>query len=812
MKRAVLISLLAGTLPALAAPAAAEPDWVQPACRAAQELSARWQQESLAVDATLKDLDAHESGREGAADDDFSPAPEDSIATCMGGLYFDSDTSTLVYMDRVLLTDSRLHLYAANRLFIRLPQGSKPADTKADKDTAPAAQPRKGKSLDQPEKATARAEEQLTGNIRQMPGSVTGGTVRVQATDAVADADANCLLLLSPAGAGPLLVTQGANSIRIEPQEDKPALMLADAEGNLVLRGAHISMRWEDEEGNTGKLESAGGCLVYHAADHTAYLGGHSSMQHPRGSFTCEQGLCVQMDAAPAAKKPNGDFLSQFSAMQFRGLVSVSAAGNVKASFDSRYAACGDRVDYNAQTGACAVQGADCFLRYDANSLVAGKEIRIHENGDIDALGASVSGTYSRTAADGKTALSGIFSGQELHFCAAEGAVSTTGPFRAKDPELDFSCAGPVRLTLHRKPTPAQARPGMPCPALLDYDTVETIHAEQSVQLAALSPQGDISAAADLVDANLTTRTATLMAAQGNHLVLQGRGYRAAAKTVQDGQSSLDLAQDGAITLAGEHISIDSTAGDRPKSTIVAVSRSRKSTLSVDRAGDITLLGDDIGMETAGTGGRNAKARCKESLHLDKARGCLTTAGAATVQADQGTFSANGPVTAFLAQGPAPRKPADDRFAHLSYNFTGITALTTASGGSMRTQRASMQCTGPMELQFRPDSAPRPAQDSPYGNLQEARAEGHVELAAKDKDGAPVYAAGDTLTLDAATGTARLTGSTVTLSDRFNTHTAGGKGAAVTIDSKYNARISGATQRTTATKIHDQIDNRKKER
>ena len=790
--RTLLLSMLVSGA-ALAAPP--QEAWLD----AMDALVERWQAQDRETDAALQGLAATEGGP--AADDaaveeeDEDAAGEnDTQAYCRGGLMFDSAANTLIYLDRVWLNDERLQLSAEHRLYIKLPHDGV-------KDTP--APPARETGI-----STARAEERLVGNARGIPARLRGGRISIETTDAVADTDANTLLLSSPELGRAILVAQGRNSIRIEPGKGRPARLVADAQGNALLCGAHISLRWVDDEGREGKMECAGGSITYHAATHTLHLPGHSSMEHPRGSFISEKKLVVALqpedDAAAAA--PGRDFLSQFAAVRFKGVQSVQAE-NGSATLDA-CSARGETLAYNAATGECRAAGRGTLLRYNANTIATDGAVELHGNGDIDITGDDVRIAYERASrAEPERLLRGTMQGSAMHFCAATGKVEAPGPLSIRDEELNFSCEGPVELLLRRAPQPrVRQRPGMPNLAVAQYDGVGAISARRSVRLAARAAEGDVAVMGDDVQADLAAQSATVTARGGAPLVLQGGGFRAAAETPAGACSTLQVTPEGDITLTGNHISVEG-GGDAP-ATVVAVSKDKLSELHVNTAGDITLRGADIGIETQDAAGQGIKAVCKDSLTLEKEGGRLTTGSATRMQSPQGSLSANGPVTAVLKQGPAKPARRDARFAQLNYRFEGLESASTAQGGSIRTPQGSMQCTGKIEVAFAEQPAPRRGrrgEENALGALKFARAEGSVALAGKDSTGRVMRATGDVLTLDAATGMKTLTGGTVSLSDRYNTHTATGH-AAITIDARNNVRISGATQRTTATGIHEQIN------
>ena len=804
MKRLFLLSALAVPA-ALAATPTPAPEWLVPLRADAQRLVEQWQAASAEVDAALPGLVAPQADADDAdtADNEMPELAEgDTLASCRGGLMFDNANSTLIYLDRVQLLDERLRLLAEHRLFVKL----RSMDPRPD-----AAQ----KTEESPTQGVQDVQRDITERARRVPQQLRGGRITIETTEAVADTASNILLLRSPARGIPVLVAQGRNSIRIQPQEGREALLVADAAGNVFMDGAHISLRWVDDEGREGKMECAGGSITYHAATHTLHLPGLTTMEHPRGTFQSESALTVVLQPDPDAGKPGDSYLSQFAKMSFKGVESV-AVHQGSAKFDG-YAASGELLQYNARTGACLVNGPNASLTYNANTITADR-IALDESGNIAIDGNDVRMAYERPSRqNADTKLHGTVRCGALQFDAATGKVTTQAPIAIRDDELDFAAQGPTELTLRRAENPRPRPDALPSFALAEYDGVATLTAHRGVRLAAKSEQGDVVVMGDEVQADLVRQEATVTASGDNPLVVQGSGFRAAAQTAAgaDAHSFLQMTEQGEITLSGSHISIEHTPDGQAPSAIVALSPQPPAELHVNAAGDISLKGEDIGIETHDSAGNSVKAVCRGSLTLEKEAGRLVTGSATRMQAAQGSFASNGPVTATLRPGAPRTARQNDRFAHLNYSFDGLQEASTPAGGSIRTPQGSMQCSGPMSVAFFADGeAPKPAraaspQQPGLGNLKSARAEGSVALAAKDSTGRVLRAFGDTLALDAVTGMKTLTGNTVTLSDQYNTHTASG-GASITLDADNNARIHGATQRTTATHIHDQMEQQKK--
>ena len=135
-----------------------------------------------------------------------------------------------------------------------------------------------------------------------------------------------------------------------------------------------------------------------------------------------------------------------------------------------------------------------------------------------------------------------------------------------------------------------------------------------------------------------------------------------------------------------------------------------------------------------------------------------------------------------------------------------MSRIRTEQGGTLRTTSASMQCTGPVDIELDPTAS---GDSGSAGSIKRATASGKVAILGKDQQGRLLRATGDRVEMDAQTGVKLITGRKVTLSNEYNTHTATGAGAAVRVDRYNNARITGAKQTTTATSIPKQVEANK---
>ena len=173
------------------------------------------------------------------------------------------------------------------------------------------------------------------------------------------------------------------------------------------------------------------------------------------------------------------------------------------------------------------------------------------------------------------------------------------------------------------------------------------------------------------------------------------------------------------------------------------------------------------------------------------------------MQTDKAILTTTGPLQAYLVADESATAPAKGKFTGLRFNYTGIREASTESGCTVRTEKGSMQCTGPVRLLM----SEQKGKDKMLGGLVRATASGNVAVAGKDSTGRLFRATGDFLNVDNTTGMKVLSGSKVTLADANNTHTASGKGAAIRIDASNNASITGEKHSTHATNIKKQINN-----
>ena len=183
----------------------------------------------------------------------------------------------------------------------------------------------------------------------------------------------------------------------------------------------------------------------------------------------------------------------------------------------------------------------------------------------------------------------------------------------------------------------------------------------------------------------------------------------------------------------------------------------------------------------------------------------LETGSSTILKSPKAILTTNGSLHARLASKgePVNRKK---KFPGFSFNFTGIREATTNEGCTVRTEKGSMQCTGPVHLVM--DTENKGA-DKMMGGLKFAPARGEVAVAGRDSTGRLLRASGDLLEIDSSTGMKVLSGRTVMLGDAYNTNIASGPGACIRTDADHNASLPGQKHTTNATRIREQMEKEK---
>lgn len=738
------------------------------------------------VDEILLHLGINDTPDEYAIENREMPTgnPGETVAEADGGMLFDAANSRVTYINNVRVNDARAKLRCLRRLYVQLPKSTLLQRQEGAKDAVEHSAPQQAA----PESEAAATEAQEIETIPGLPMADTPATMELPAgnapldittEEAVIDTNRNCILLTGSTRHSPgIHIRRGQDEITLHPtQKGEAPVIMADANGDIMIHSGKMQLSWRDKDGATCELKAEAEHIYYRAAEHSLLVEGKASLRTPHGILQFDKGALIALEPAhPQGKKDDG-FMSQFTNVSIAGIAHAEAWGNVMATTpanQSHQAAeiRGEHLVYSAKTGSCLTEGKNCRLVYGKNTLQTDGSLRLEPNGNIYLSGADITGSYERPAPQKeKQAVQGSFrTADTLVFSAEDGTISAPKGITLKDDYSDFSCSGPLVLKLRpnekEESTPKVGNLNL---AIARYTEISQARASGSI----IVHHGDAPGAPDTellaseADVNMLTGEVTLTAAGGQEARLRIKGYEIAAKSPQ-APSLVELKGNGDISITGEQIN---------------------ATLQAKEGG--------------------ARILARNNLYLNREKGEISIGPNSRITSPDGILTANGPLTATLHRAPAAEaRPILPNFPHLVYNYDGLEKASTNNGGTIRTEQASMQCSGPITVVMNLNPAKKDS--SPTAAIRHASASGNVALAGKDGTGRIIKATGDTLSLNGATGEKRLSGSKVTLADAYNTHTAFGPGASVIIDKKNNARIIGSRHTTTATRIHDQIEQQKK--
>ncbi len=744
------------------------------------------------VDEILLHLNVNDTPNAAALENTDMPqgAAGETVAEADGGMLFDAANSRVTYINNVRVSDARALLRCARRLYVQLPQSSLTERQEGAREAINHNKQPSRPAPKQPAVVTEKTASEPTVVAEEIPGlpmadapatiavPVDEPPINITTDEAVIDSKKNCILLTGSTNKSPgLHLRRGQNEVTLQATRQGGApIIMADANGDILINSGKIYISWQDREGQPCSLHSEADTIYYRAAEHSLLINGKTNLRTPQGTLAFTKGAVINLEPADTAPTKDG-FMSQFTNVRIAGITRAEAWGEVVATSaaDSQHPAGeihGDHLIYDAKTGTCLTEGSHCKLVYGRNTIQTDGSLRLEPNGDIYLSGTEITGTYERTSPqDGKTAIQGQFrTADTLVFSAAEQTITAPKGITLRDDFTQFACTGALILTLQKSAT-ARNTPsiGNLNLAIAQYDDISYACASGQVVL----HHGDTPGKADTVlqaseaELNLLTGEGTLTAGSGQVASIHSQGYELTATSAKT-PALVELAANGDIHITGEQITAQMVEKDGA-----------------------------------------TRIQAYNNLHLTRATGELKIGPNSRITSPDGILTANGPLTATLHPGaPNNARPVLPRYPHLVYNYDGLSKAYTPQGGTIRTEQASMQCTGPITVELNPN--PPVKSNSPTAAIKHATAEGKVAIAGKDSTGRLITAAGDKATLNGATGEKRLTGRQVTLADAYNIHTAYGPGAQVIIDKKNNARITGARHSTTATRIPDQIEQQKK--
>lgn len=753
-------------------------------CAAGADYSADWQSareradkmtEQIAqVESELKAFGVELSSAGQPVEQETVKEGEDTLVTSELGMFFDAADSRLIYLGNASVRDPRINILAREQLHIYLQSFSSDKKEKEPAEqevAAPAPEVADEVEVEEPAAAEEPAEpvEEQAEAAQTQPASVVAHSV-------IADTINNAIYVYSPADGGEISLKSGQNEVLIHSSEASVARILADPEGNILLEGATVVLTGVDKDGGVTRLTTTGGHAYYHAATHTLHVPGKSELVHSDGTLNCTEMLCVVLNPAEGAPQPKkNSFMGQFTSLRFEGISTATASGQVVATgkaVEGRAAtrAEGDEMIYNGRTGECSLIGSACRLVYGNYEVYADQGLHLLANGDIELRGNDIHGNYERESSQPGQMLRGTFKANaHVIFRADLGTVTTEKGITMADDEADFSCSGPVHMVLAPKEgakVPEQ-KPGMPNLAIARYGEVSRARAAGNVvahryEAGTRRCIGELKA--ETVDADLITGETLLTGAPGVPLVAHYNGSNIEAVPAEGESATMEMRANGDLKLNGAQIS--------------------------------AVMQSEDGVTTAS---------CRDYVLLVRAEERLETGSSTVLKSPKAILTTNGSLHARLASKgePVNRKK---KFPGFSFNFTGIREATTNEGCTVRTEKGSMQCTGPVHLVM--DTENKGA-DKMMGGLKFATARGEVAVAGRDSTGRLLRASGDLLEIDSATGMKVLSGQKVTLGDAYNTHIASGPGACIRIDADNNASIHGKKHTTNATRIREQMEKEK---
>lgn len=703
-------------------------------------------------------------------DADFDPRaelpaikPGETAVISDSGMYFDNEKSCLIYMGNIRLNDARVHLRAAHRLYVLLPEKDKKAATQRvatpERPAAPPASTAENQSI-----ASSKAEAQ------QVAAEIT-------VHNAAVDVPGNRALMEGRRGAPSITMVRQDDSLTLQTQENGvPAWVYADSAGNVLLIGTRIVGVFV-REGERRELTAQRGPVFYEAATRTLTVHGPSTLSTAQGTLRSSRQLRITFSETEEPRlEPRNEPFSQFVNMQLSGVERAEAQGGVLCTMPEQQGrpaarASGDTFSYDATTGACFITGKTCAINYGGQSLTTSGKVELLPNGDATITGDYISGTYERPAPahqPGAKPIAGTYTTRgTVRYVAEENSITFPSGLSAKDTAAQFQCSGIAKFYLLQAAAPMPPRkPGTPNLAIAHQQGVAHFTAKGNVRLHT-EPEGEqeaVDMSCDAVQADLLRGTAHVVSFSGQVAYLRYGDYTLKAQSPHGGGAELQVMENGDLLALGDHVQ--------------AMLPGEKGTTTID---------------------------CSQELHLQRAECLLIVGPDSTLSSPDGIMTANAQMRAVLSE-EASTQPKLPKYPHLSYHYNGLRNASTSKGGSLRSAKLSMQCEGPLSLSM---LVGKPG-DNPRDLIKTATAQGRVRLAGKDARGKIMRADGDRLDFDHASGNIYLRGSQVSLMDVNNTHTASGPGACVTIDPKNNVHISGENQTTTANRIHQQIDSNKK--
>lgn len=466
----------------------------------------------------------------------------DTVAVSDGGMLFDVEKGHLVYINNVRVVDERLRMRCSDRLYIHLPDSTLNEGEEEAKNVL---------------KETPQVEQKADTEVT--PDGTTERTftpVEIDAATAIVDSVSNNALILGRAGApASVSIIQGENRLILKSSDEKPARMLVDSNGDVLINADSIELQWQDNKGRISKLNNSGGLAYYRHSDAKLLITGTSHLETPEGTVRSTKEICLLIQQEKKSSTGDSDnIMPQFNGIRITGINGASALGDVHLEMPAKenrpaISMQGDSFVYNGRTGECSMSGNDASIVYGDHTLSTNGTVSLAENGNISMEGDSLRGHYLRPADEQNPQPSKgeFFSHGNLHFIAETGEVHISDGIELKDEAMgSLTVKGPVQATLLRTPNatlPKREDMGMINPLILAYTEVKTLKTSGGIELH-YTPRDkaqELHLNTDAADIDMLSGVMTFTPAENAQTVLtysretEQEGEQATGKLVSDG-------------------------------------------------------------------------------------------------------------------------------------------------------------------------------------------------------------------------------------------------------------------------------------
>ena len=470
-----------------------------------------------------------------------SPTGE-TVAVADGGMLFDVEQGHLVYINNVRVVDARLRMRCSDRLYIHLPDSTLNKGEEEAKNVL---------------KETPQSEEE--GSTVTPPAETEERAftpVEIDAATAIVDSVKHNALILGKTGkAVSISIIQGENRLILKSTDEKPARMLVDSNGDILINADSIDLHWQDNKGRISKLSNSGGLAYYRHSDSKLLITGTSQLETPEGNVRCTEEICLLIQQEQKSNTGDSDnLMPQFNGIRIAGINGASALGDVHLEMQAKgdrpaLSMQGDSFAYNGRTGECSMSGDDATITYGDHTLSTNGTVSLAENGNISMVGDSLRGRYLRPADEQNPQPSKgeFFSHGNLQFIAETGEVHISDGIELKDEAMGtLTIKGPLHATLLRTPNatlPKREEMGMINPLILAYTEIKTVKTSGGIELH-YTPRDkaqELHLSTNAADIDMQSGLMTFTAAENARTVLtysretEQEGEQATGKLVSDG-------------------------------------------------------------------------------------------------------------------------------------------------------------------------------------------------------------------------------------------------------------------------------------